>query len=57
MDEKGKTKVPYFVTSKDQELFSIAGLYSRWKNKVTDQYFYSYTVSTTKANPGIKEFR
>ena len=51
MDEKGKTKIPYYLTIKDQELFSIAGLYSRWKNKDTDQYFYSYTVLTTKANP------
>lgn len=51
MDEKGKSKVPYHITLKDQELFSIAGLYSRWKNKDTEQYYFSYTVLTTTANP------
>ena len=35
---------------KDQPVFSIAGLYSRWMNKTTDQRYYSYTVLTTKAN-------
>jgi hypothetical protein len=29
---------------------SIAGLYSRWKDKETGEYYYSYTVLTTKAN-------
>lgn len=51
MDEKGKSKVPYHIKLKDQELFSIAGLYSRWKNKDTEQYYFSYTVLTTTANP------
>lgn len=51
MDEKGKVKIPYNVKLKDQEMFSIAGLYSRWKNKDTDQYYFSYVVLTTVANP------
>ena len=51
MDEKGKMKVPYYIRIKDQELFSIAGLYSRWKDKSNDKNYYSYTVLTTKANP------
>jgi putative SOS response-associated peptidase YedK len=50
LDEKGKTKIPYFISLKDQKLFSIAGLYSRWKNRENDQYTYSYTVLTTSAN-------
>lgn len=51
MDEKGKKKIPYVVGMKDQPLFSIAGLYSRWVNRADDQRYYSYTVLTTKANP------
>jgi putative SOS response-associated peptidase YedK len=51
MDPKGKTKIPYNIRIKDQDVFSIAGLYSRWKNKNTDEYYYSYTVLTTVANP------
>jgi putative SOS response-associated peptidase YedK len=50
IDEKGKSKVPYFVSFKDQPIASIAGLYSRWKNKATGDYYYSYTVLTTQAN-------
>jgi len=50
LDEKGKTKIPYFVHLKDQPIFSIAGLYSRWVNRATDERYYSYTVLTTKAN-------
>src|SRR5688572_7400888 len=51
MDGKGKLKVPYFISVKDQELFSIAGLYSKWKDKSNDTEYYSYTVLTTQANP------
>jgi len=50
MDEKGKVKIPYFVHLKDQPLFSIAGLYSRWIDRTTDERYYSYTVLTTRAN-------
>ncbi len=51
MDEKGKMKVPYYIMVKGQELFSIAGLYSKWKDKTNDNDYFSYTVLTTKANP------
>jgi len=51
LDEKGKTKIPYYVTFKEQPITSAAGLYGRWKDKATDQYYYSYTVLTTVANP------
>lgn len=50
LDEKGTVKIPYYVTFRDQKIRSMAGLYSRWKDKETDRYYYSYTVLTTKAN-------
>ena len=50
MDEKGKTKIPYYIHLKNQPIFSVAGLYSRWVDKASDQPYYSYTVLTTKAN-------
>ena len=50
LDEKGKSKVPYFLTLHNQPLFSIAGIYSTWKDKSTDQEMLTYTVLTTKAN-------
>ncbi len=50
LDEKGKVKIPYFVSVKERPILSMAGLYSRWKDKTTDQYVYTYTVLTTAAN-------
>jgi len=50
LDEKGKSKVPYYLSIPNQPLFSIAGLYSRWKDRTTDQELFTYTVLTTKAN-------
>lgn len=50
LDEKGTVKIPYYVTFRDQRVRSMAGLYSRWKDKETGEYYYSYTVLTTRAN-------
>jgi putative SOS response-associated peptidase YedK len=54
-DEKGKNKIPYYIRLKEQPIFSLAGLYSRWKNNTTGIYYYSYTVLTTVANPLMSE--
>ena len=50
LDKQGSIKIPYYVTFRDQKPRSIAGLYSRWKDKDTNEYYYSYTVLTTRAN-------
>jgi putative SOS response-associated peptidase YedK len=50
LDEKGTVKIPYYITFRDQHVRSMAGLYSRWKDKTTGEYYYSYTVLTTRAN-------
>jgi putative SOS response-associated peptidase YedK len=50
LDEKGTVKIPYYITFRDQKVRSIAGLYSRWKDKTTGEYYFSYTVLTTRAN-------
>jgi putative SOS response-associated peptidase YedK len=50
LDEAGTVKIPYYITFRDQKVRSMAGLYSRWKDKDTCEYYYSYTVLTTKAN-------
>lgn len=50
LDEKGTVKIPYHITFRDQQIRSMAGLYSRWKNNATGEYYYSYTVLTTGAN-------
>jgi len=50
LDEKGKVKVPYYITLPNQPLFSIAGLFSTWKDKQSDLEYQTYTVLTTRAN-------
>jgi putative SOS response-associated peptidase YedK len=55
IDEKGKTKIPYYIYVKDQPLFSIGGLYSKWKDRDRDSNYFSYTVLTTKANKLMSE--
>jgi putative SOS response-associated peptidase YedK len=50
LDEKGKVKVPYYITLQNQPLFSIAGLFSTWTDKQSDQEYQTYTVLTTRAN-------
>lgn len=50
LDEQGTVKIPYYVTFRDQQVRSMAGLYSRWKDKASGEYYYSYTVLTTRAN-------
>jgi putative SOS response-associated peptidase YedK len=50
LDEQGTVKIPYYITFRDQQVRSMAGLYSRWKDTENGEYYYSYTVLTTKAN-------
>jgi putative SOS response-associated peptidase YedK len=50
LDEAGTIKIPYYVTFRDQKIRSMAGLYSRWKNPHTGEYYYSYTLLTCPAN-------
>lgn len=49
-DSKGKEKTPHYIYLKDQPIFSVAGIYSSWKDKENDTTVYTYSVLTTKAN-------
>lgn len=50
LDEEGTVKIPYYVTFRDGQMRSMAGIYSRWKNPTDSQYYYSYTILTCPAN-------
>jgi putative SOS response-associated peptidase YedK len=50
LDEQGTVKIPYYITFRDHQLRSMAGLYSRWKDKESGEYHYTYTVLTCEAN-------
>ena len=47
----GKEKIPYFITLKDHEAFTLAGLYDNWLNKNTGEILNTFTIITTQANP------
>lgn len=52
---KGKTKIPYFITTSDQRISSFAGLFNSWKDPETESYYHTYTVITTVANKRMAE--
>jgi putative SOS response-associated peptidase YedK len=43
-------KIPWFITLKDDELFSLAGLWSEWVNPQTGELNNTFTIITTEAN-------
>jgi putative SOS response-associated peptidase YedK len=45
-----KTKQPYAIGLADDSLFAFAGLWERWKDKITGQTLETYTVLTTEPN-------
>jgi putative SOS response-associated peptidase YedK len=49
-DEKGKSKEKFAIYSAEDEIFSLAGIYSTWKNPATDAVLNSFSIVTTKAN-------
>lgn len=43
-------KQPFYIHSKEEELFAFAGLYDEWVDKDTGEIFDSYTIITTSPN-------
>ncbi|MGA9325765.1 MAG: SOS response-associated peptidase [Salegentibacter sp.] len=50
LDPKGKNKQKYLLEVEDQEIFAFAGIYSSWKNPISNQLINSYSILTTEAN-------
>lgn len=51
---KGKEKIPYRISCKNTEIFSIAGLWEKWK-KADGTLIYSFTLLTQDPNAVIAE--
>ncbi len=47
-------KQPYFITTKNRELISLAGLWERWDQR-TEQPLETFTILTTEPNPLVAE--
>lgn len=50
----GKKKIPFAIKKTGDEIFSIPGLFSTWKDKQSGQVILSYTMLTTGANSLMK---
>lgn len=51
----GKLKIPWFIKIKEQEIFSMAGIWSVWFDKENDTLYNSFSILTTQANNKIAE--
>lgn len=49
--EVNKVKFPYFIYLKDEEIFSLAGIYDTWEDKETGSTINAFSIITTEANP------
>ncbi|MDX5442919.1 MAG: SOS response-associated peptidase, partial [Hymenobacteraceae bacterium] len=50
----GKTKKPYRIQLKSEELFTFAGLWDEWVDKQTGEVEHTFTIITTTANEMVK---
>ena len=49
-DSKGKSKTKYLIKLMDEEIFTLAGLYTQWNDPNTRETKKTFTMLTTKAN-------
>lgn len=55
LDDKGKQKNKHYLTVKDQDIFSLAGIYSKWTDKETGEELTTVSIVTTEANELMAE--
>jgi len=46
----GKDKIPWYIYNAENEILSLAGLYSEWTSQSTGEVFYTFSIITTDAN-------
>jgi putative SOS response-associated peptidase YedK len=46
-----KTKIPYYIGLREQQVIGLAGLYDQWTDKESGEILNTFTVITTRANP------
>lgn len=55
LDEKGKLKQRYLIQTKENEIFTFAGIWSDWVDNQTGEIIKSYSIITTNANELMSE--
>lgn len=48
---EGDKKIPYYIFLKDEDIFSMAGIYDTWLDKSTGEVVNTFSIITTEANP------
>lgn len=48
---EGKIKYPYYIHLKEQDFFSLGGIYENWANKTTGELINTFSIITVDANP------
>lgn len=48
---EGGKKIPHYIFLKDEEIFSMAGIYDTWLDKSTGEVISTFSIITTEANP------
>lgn len=48
---EGGKKIPHYIFLKDEEIFSMAGIYDTWLDKSTGEVVNTFSIITTDANP------
>jgi putative SOS response-associated peptidase YedK len=51
----GKSKVPWYIYSADNDIFTLAGLFSEWTSSSTGQIISTFSIITTDANDMMAE--
>lgn len=51
---EGSRKIPYFISLKEEGIFSFAGLYDAWQDPATNELLYTFSILTTDANPMMR---
>lgn len=55
LDDKGKQKHKHYLSVKDQDIFSLGGIYSNWTDKTTGEELTTVSIVTTQANELMAE--
>src|SRR5690625_5174052 len=55
LDSKGNTKQKHYLTVKNQEIFSLGGIYSHWTDEETGDELTTFSIVTTQANELMTE--
>ncbi|MBN1188047.1 MAG: SOS response-associated peptidase [Bacteroidales bacterium] len=48
-------KYPFYIQSKNQEIFALAGIYDQWLDKSTGEQYDTFSILTMDANPMMEK--